>query len=731
MSTQHRIPSSISLLLASAALPLAAAFSACILEGCGSTGTIQPYGEGGAGPDGGGGAGPDGGGGAAPVEAVAGCTGRRWIGKFPDGDCPDPPQDSDWTSQKLFQSDIQTPAFLAGYCVYEYAHEGEPDAAEIAALKDAVAARSDCTFAEDCVTVGALGNLPEIDAARLILHDEFIEQVNGPALPPVSAGATLATAQVAVIDTRAGGRSPADPHGTVVGGLIRDLTCLNPQARCAADVTYDLGLPHLNNSDLSDSGGHFGSMSQVATAIYRSVTAWQRRNYEAPNAAPTTPRLVINASLGGQPGADCGPQVDTLSCSAQSAFDAIRHAACQGAIVVVAAGNSPGGPTRLETAKDQAEASPVPVPMNVAKNEASARSGATCPAAWTRMLSRNECEDLEGTSYDARLIEKGFAPFSGSSSEGWLDTPLLVPVAGVDSSDALLPNAREGSLPRSAALGILGTATENRLGTVTGDGTPESFPPPMTGSSLGAASWTATVANVWAYNPELTAREIIDLLHATGSQLYDASRAPRAAVVDWDIAASPDVRRPSVCAAISQLCSSSPRPAACPTSPISCPPLAAVQQQNRDLGALAPTFTALFGDASSTQLFTATRSRSPSPSEEFQTLATPSWVHPQPETQPCGLCGLSLSSSRADIYIDSQFPSDWTVQRATLLVYDNNSNPLDSFDLSTDGMSAGMTRSFLLPSTSTTSAPAQAVISFQVQKINGIGSSMGTTLLMP
>ncbi|WP_437274369.1 hypothetical protein WME90_24280 [Sorangium sp. So ce375] len=365
-------------------------------------------GGGGSASEGGGGSASEGGGGSAPAEVVAGCTGRRWVGRFRGGVCPDLPVGMPWRGKKLFQSEIDAPAFLAEYCVYEYFGAGEPDPAETAALQAAVASASDdtCTFAEDCVTVGPLGDGDDVDvdAMRTVLHDEFIQQVNGAALPPVNAGATLAIARVAVIDTKASNQSPVNAHATVVGGLIRDLTCSDPGVRCAADVTYELGLPQLDNSNLGSSGGHFGSMSQVATAIYRSVSSWQSQNYTAPGVPPVNPRLVINASIGAQPGPDCGPDAEKLSCAAQSLYDAIRHATCQGALVVAAAGNSPGGPLRREPGIDGA-------------NAAFGISGGTCPAAWTRMISRDECEGVEGKEYDAQFIQEGFAPFSRSTEK--------------------------------------------------------------------------------------------------------------------------------------------------------------------------------------------------------------------------------------------------------------------------------------------------------------------------
>jgi hypothetical protein len=709
MSMHNRILFSIPLLLAFAALPLAA-ISAC-----------DPQAKKPSPP-------PDGGGGAAP-EPAAGCTGRRWIGKFRDGACPELPKDSGWSNHTLFQSDegveLEAPAFLAEYCVYEYKGNGKPDPAEIAALQAAVAAKSEeCTFAEDCVTVGPLGGNPaEVDATRQVLHDEFIDQVNGEGLPPVNEGATLATVRVAVVDTKAGSQRPVNPHGTVIGGLIRDLTCLDPRTRCAAEVVDYLGLPHIDNIQQRLDGGHFGSMSQVAAAIYRAVTAWQWQNYAAPNAVATTPRLVINASIGTQPGSDCGATVGTLSCSAQSAFDALRHAACQGAIVVAAAGNSPGGPDRIEPVTDDATGTPSKEAVTT-RNEASALAGATCPAAWTRLLSRNECEGLEGKNYDDPLIAKGFAPFSSGSSGAWLDTPLLVPVAGADSSDALLPNVRNGSLPRNVALGTLGTATDDIE-------MPPSFPPPMTGSSLGAASWTATAANVWAYDPRLTARDIIDLLYASGRPIQDTSGASRHAAVDWDSAAQPEVKRARVCNAVSQVCNSNPPPATCPTQPISCPRLAPVHEQNRDLSVLAPEFGSLFNMAPKAAV-SAVQNPPPPPFEKLQNFSTPPWVHPQPETFPCGNCALYLSASMLYIYIDPQFPSTSTIKQATLVVNDNKGNRLGSFVLDHTGMSANTTKifGFTMAPNLLSHGIAQAVMSFQVESNNAIASSTGTILLI-
>ncbi|CAN94846.1 hypothetical protein sce4683 [Sorangium cellulosum So ce56] len=645
---------------------------------------------------------------------VAGCTGRRWVGRFPGGVCPAAPTDMPWKGRKLFQSEIEVPAFLAEYCVYEYSGAGAPDPAATAALQAAVAGSSDCTFTEDCVTVGPLTDEKEVDATRSILHDEFIQQVNGAALPPVNPGETLAIARVAVIDTKAGAQTPENPHATVVGGLIRDLTCSDPGVRCAADVTYELGLPHLNNIKLDPSGGHFGSMSQVATAIYRSVSDWQSQNYTAPGVPPVNPRLVINASIGAQPGLDCGPNAEQLSCAAQSAYDAIRHATCQGALVVAAAGNSPGGELRREPAIDGSG------PYDFSDEEVGL-AGGTCPAAWTRMISRDECEGIEGAKYDALFINEGYAPFSQSSPGVWAQTPLLVPVAGVDASNALLPNARKGSLPRNVAFGLLGTATEDPM---------LPFPPPMTGSSLGAAAWTATAVNTWAYQPELTARELIDLLHATGSPIYDAQNAVRTAKVDWDHAVPPEkVKRPSACAAIAKICSSTSPPAACPAMPMpACAPFASSPTQNH-LSTLQARFSALFANTTATKAdFGSTPKPSTDvPGDTLRNLSTPSWIHPQPETFPCGNCAFNLGLGNVDIYINPSFTS--TIRTARLLLNDANGGRLGSALLHfPSGMSHPAKLSYTINNLPANTA--QAEISFEVESNGVTGSSTGTILLM-
>ncbi|WP_437972698.1 S8 family serine peptidase [Sorangium sp. So ce295] len=644
---------------------------------------------------------------------MAGCTGRRWVGRFPGGVCPAAPTDMPWKGRKLFQSEIEVPAFLAEYCVYEYSGAGAPDPAATAALQAAVAGSSDCTFTEDCVTVGPLTDEKEVDATRSILHDEFIQQVNGAALPPVNPGETLAIARVAVIDTKAGAQTPENPHATVVGGLIRDLTCSDPGVRCAADVTYELGLPHLNNIKLDPSGGHFGSMSQVATAIYRSVSDWQSQNYTAPGVPPVNPRLVINASIGAQPGLDCGPNAQQLSCAAQSAYDAIRHATCQGALVVTAAGNSRGGELRHEPGIDGSGA-------DYFSDGEVELSGGTCPAAWTRMISRDECEGIEGQGYDAVFINEGYAPFSESSPGATIETPLLVPVAGVDASNALLPNARKGSLPRNVAFGLLGTAREDPT---------LPFPPPMTGSSLGAAAWTATAVNAWAYQPELTPREIIDLLHTTGRPIRDAQNAVRTAEVDWDHAPPlEEVKRPSVCAAIRQICISTSPPAACPATPMpACEPFASSPTQNRDLRALAPHFSALFANTASMPASFFGPSATPSsavPVDKLRNLSTPSWIHPQPETFPCGNCVFNLGLGNVQIYINPDFTS--TILTASLLLNDANGGRLGSVPLipPSSWMSAPAKLSYTISNLPANAA--QAVISFEVESGGVTGSSTGT-----
>ncbi len=543
-----------------------------------------------------------------------GCTRRRWIGYFtgaPNVDCAANVPGLDlmtWKAGPLFQG--AESEVLGGYCLYTFAGMTAPDPNDISAFQDA-------GLAEDCVTVGGMSPLED---TRQELRTFFVNAAGRPpnGLPPLDGGRSTA---VAVVDTQTNAGHFTNDHGAIVSGVIRDLACADG-GPCLVAIDRELGLPHTDN-DATDynNGGSFGTPGQLAQGIYWAVDRWKLLNY-GPDASADHPRLVLNLSVGWQPGNDCGYDIKALSCSARAVYDAIRYAACEGVLVVAAAGNSPGGPKRREIL--DAEPSDAMAPMFVEVDNPSAGiDGGTCPGAWTVIAAPSD--------EDCKCLISANDPVSAQSQFPLRDpdagnAPLLVAVAGVDYRDGPLANARKGARPPYAALGVLATTDLDAL-----DG---GLPPPITGSSIGAAVWSAIAASAWSYSPAKTREKIIN-------DVYDNSSMTDAGAEMVIDGGPPGTRRASLCSAINLPCTPGVLDESVPTV-------------LTNLDAILDGGAAL--DAAS--------SSDASPFVLLQTTQALSWVHPQPEVNPCGVCFLNPTTGAFVIYVNPGY--NLSIQEITI-----------------------------------------------------------------
>ncbi len=207
------------------------------------------------------------------------------------------------------------------------------------------------------------------------------------------------------------------PHGEILVRLARDLLCTGPD--CGAQITTRRALrrthriksaggsPTVVELGVEDSdgvqGGTTGTREDLAQAICREVDEWQSET--------DRPKLILNLSVG------WNKVIESDSTAASNLVrEAIRNAACRGALVIAAAGNRVAGPASLET------------PL--------------LPAAW----------ELE----PAPSVEDCQEYFGVDSSGFTSDTdyrPLIYAVGAVQQDGRPLSNSRPETTPRRVAFG--------------------------------------------------------------------------------------------------------------------------------------------------------------------------------------------------------------------------------------------------------------------------------------
>ena len=467
----------------------------------------------------------------------------RWLAKLPSGTPCDMPEDrSGWKATWLL-----SPA--ARICVYTWIGNGAPDVDLLLATVSAEPDRH------------VVAGLSRTDVGRAIsnasgaLHTSFLEQVealdalgdllvwSGRRFVRLEPGAV----RVAVIDTNPSGGRPrravctldAEPHstgrvrshGSTVGKTIEVLSCpgceqdYHDDGQCEQRVApefltyrglsstaYDGRVQILREEDRKL--GTFGTQSQLAHEIYRAVQDWQSDYFKQPQ--DQWPPLVLNISAGWdgeynrthelgdcpfEPGV--GQAEACLSLGAVGVRWALQYAACKGALVVAAAGNSRQGPT--EPAAER--------PMYPAawEREAAAVSHWTDPP-------RIICPDASHAHPRAVVRPGDYAP-------------LIHAVGALDPRDLPAGNARLGARPRLAAPG---TKVVPKVNTA-----------PVTGSSMAAAVVSAVAAVVWRYVPDMRATEVMELVYRSGVPLYESADRRAEATATFCIGRGPFSENPN------------------------------------------------------------------------------------------------------------------------------------------------------------------------------------------
>lgn len=393
----------------------------------------------------------------APTLAAA-CTDERWVGYQltpSPGACPTvrrTPGGSWQVSQPFAGFPLSTmPTEMLRFCVYEWQprpnYTGAP---VISVLPDS----PDMRLERDCKAVAPMFTP---GPSRGIFEDAYAAQMNLPDVLPTAQLPTPARTVIAVVDTSPTETttdlpSPgADGHGLVVGALARKASCLTSggaEVDCAARIKSYQGMP------LGNGVNAHGRPIDVALAMAQALVDWHQSR--------TADNLIINLSLGWDDkfGGVHGPNIRM---TALAPWLAAQWAACEGALVIGAAGN---------------------------RSQAGAANGPVFPGGWEQ---------------DVRLCP---APAG-------LYTPLIHAAGAVDGKDTTLKIARPGGNPRMLAPASFATASAPAPGGGSSRGRL------VSGTSISAAGLSGTAALVWALEPTLHPDEVMDEIYRAATFFGD------------------------------------------------------------------------------------------------------------------------------------------------------------------------------------------------------------------
>lgn len=532
--------------------------------------------------------------------------------------------------------------FIKSLCVFEYTGAGEPAAAELASVP--------AGFDPDCPIVVPEGIVE--DEIWPKLRSDYVAALDMKGLGNVPPPAK--SVRVAVIDDRhnkadddltpqlevAGGAVVRSVHGLVVRQLIAELTCAAGSEITAVLSSHQaLNLVRDGATGISEDNiaGHFGYHSQLLFALMEAYLRWQDSSQE---------RLVVNLSVGweetyGHVGGDV--DADLLQ-AVKGIRDAIEVLACEGALVVAAAGNDPGGTLPAGGLPPQ---------------------GATLPGAWEREKLRADC-----------VVGGGYRP-------------LLFAVGGVTRDDTDIVITRPKSTPRLVAP-ALHAAVAPPAACLVGD-QPE-IRETLTGTSMGAGVVSGLAAVIWSHQPTVEA-------HAVMQTIYDGSPSlGRPADVCTGSTGCADVHRATACTVLSHAGLNAGRAAVeCQTVDIAWDKLPVFSSSDAAVASPAGANTV---DASTTLVAAhpvdacggvvmtpscADAPERPCPGRQyFGGRVAPFRVDPQPGGDPCPSCPGLVSSSRIllTLVINPRFEHELTSPVFTLV--GEASGEVYSWDLSRD-----------------------------------------------
>jgi hypothetical protein len=470
---------------------------------------------------------------------------------------------------------------------------------------------------------------------------DFFPPGTGPAPIRVAVVDTTPTAfhQSGAATDSPGGLAGVDTaeHGAALGRLIRTLACPDEDEDqdlfpCAARVSNHLALSHVAlDAPDATGGGYFGHITELAAGIGDAVGQWDE-------GGSGQQHLIINMSVGWDPSFNADPRNDEGIAAVRAALE---DAACAGALIVAAAGNSNDGPDP--------------------------GSGPMYPAAFELEPAPAACPRGAGAG----------------NSTYW---PLVYSAGGLRGNDAPLVSTRPGGRPRLAAPAEHATAdARNTLGGPVFDGDLLAASRPLTGTSVAAAVTSSVAAIVWSYRPELTAAEVMDIVYGSALDLGIGADY----CLGGAACAAHTIRRVALCKALIAACDTAPpdHPTcslvtmpACPARPPFTGPTTTLQTAlaaitaYTDAEVLAEEAAGTTPDAdpsaagladqgavcAGADLFTLDPDppMCPDPTVNFANHQVTPWVLPQPGSDGCPVCvlltqaALSVSSQSGTAYID-------------------------------------------------------------------------------
>lgn len=619
-----------------------------------------------------------------PLDISEGCPTWRWLAIQADPwtPCPVPepaPTGEEWKIEPLFGGPIDDlPAALKPFCLYETQSASAVTRQQfndsVASLKDSGALariESSCGAVSPAAAVSTAGEVAardgqvgadslggidgpskQVDPLWDLLERHFYDHTQP--LPEIMVDTPMGASRLseyprtrlAVIDTEP--RRPPDPflldpadpdggvqdefayspHGLALLRIAERLVCQNGEAGyCAAEVVPELGLPIVDlvaddptKTDIDWwNGGHLGTIDHIAQAVWRAVEAWQ----DSPQQ-----HLVLNLSLGwvGENFGGLESDPNEWFISIRSLYEALRVASCEGALTVAASGNKVGGP--------QTETGPL------------------LPGAWERLAAPTpgECRELLARGHEDKEPPRGwFADLRGKWCPEMMDEepdmapePLLYAAGGVHADGTTLVNARPESEPARVAFADHAVVPGSRGDTY--------WPTVLTGSSVAAVDFSAAVAAVWHFLPELTRTEVVELVETSGKSLdrtADVFFGPSPGVVH-QIAVCPAVKN-----ALERRCRGGRDPMGRPCATLECPETPEgpsfldIEQgcsQTIELDLSANTEMSQQDFCERPVQYAPTKQgppQNPCPFRQFWGVCARPWVCPQPDGDPCPTCPLS------------------------------------------------------------------------------------------
>lgn len=291
-----------------------------------------------------------------------------------------------------------------------------------------------------------------------------------------------ARSRLVIVDTAPTGSSWNYPylhdtstHGYTLWNMAKEFLCLEGQNRCLADVLTELALSY-EQVDIDDkgqsiqninNGGFVGMVTNLAQAIYRAVRLGDASH------------TVINLSVSWDPIHGGHQQEWQMPAHLRTVYHALEVASCKRAIVITASGNN------MEIARSQSEGK--------------------FPALW-------ESRSAPSAARCEQLLGPGDYPDE--------ERPLLWSGTGIDSSGKILRNAAKGSQALLLAYGDHATVEprdgQNVKTKFLEDSESYQNTAVLTGSSVPAIVISAAAAAMKYYLPDLSAKEIMDLMFKYG-----------------------------------------------------------------------------------------------------------------------------------------------------------------------------------------------------------------------